>query len=911
MDVRSVLGPILLLVAVAAYPGSTLLREAEAAPARCDSRPTTDAAGTTQGTACADVIVAGPEVERVFGAGGDDRIYAVAGVDVRGGRGDDRIYASPEGVTVAGGPGADVINARLPRSIRRSIAARAVTQSYPDVVQADGPVSYWRFGESSGTVAVDQQGAGDGAYQNAPGLGAGGLITGPDTAVHFNGSDEFVQVSDHAPLDFNGAFTLEAWVRLDSNATSARHFLGKLSHGTGGYWLGTSDNAQQRPVIGVHLPGAYPVFVGNTGLAAGSTYHVVGVWYGTTGALFVNGQRDSGTQFSSGAPAANGAPLTIARRGDEGAVDGIVDEVAVYGAALSDERIAAHYAAGTGAAAPTSCPTGCYLSASDDRFDGGPGPDIVYGGRSNDILNGGGGDDLLYGGLGDDALSGDDGNDLLSGGHGADGIDGKAGNDYVRGDGTADTLLDSGGGTDTISFATGVTPGFPDNAAYPSFASYTNFPPYGGERGVYIDLSRNVADNGVAIHGGGVDTLAGGDFETVIGTPFSDFIVGSDGNNTIYGGGGGDVILGAGGADSLYGGADGDHLDGGSGANRLFGNAGSDYCRTPATRNSCERSSTGVILRNPARISVGFLAQGAPGRSHLYLAGSNLADSVSASYAPGNPARVTFSRLAGSAGSFDTSSSAAGGCGSISSSRVVCTLPGGLDAIVLAGGAGGDRLQTSGLQPGSSPMLLGAEGGDHLSGGESTEDVLVDGPDSTGVWSDRLDGLGADDLLTNNGGADDLFGGAGNDLFLSTTICGGDELNGGGDRDNASWARYDAPIEARIAEGLAGRPGTGSGPVCGADPFDTLLEIEALEGTRFGDTLFGGPGPDQLLGRAGADTFHGAGGADLLLTHSADADRSIVCGDDLDIAVIDHPQYGDLPDPDCESTPTENPKYAG
>ena len=50
--------------------------------------------------------------------------------------------------------------------------------------------------------------------------------------------------------------------------------------------------------------------------------------------------------------------------------------------------------------------------------------------------------------------------------------------------------------------------------------------------------------------------------------------------------------------------------------------------------------------------------------------------------------------------------------------------------------------------------------------------------------------LGGDDALLHNGGADELLGGDGNDLFLSVSICDGDRIDGGGGRDNSSWARF-------------------------------------------------------------------------------------------------------------------------
>src|SRR5262249_19967763 len=91
------------------------------------------------------------------------------------------------------------------------------------------------------------------------------------------------------------------------------------------------------------------------------------------------------------------------------------------------------------------------------------GNDVLYGQRGNDTLEGGPGNDRLYGGVGDDRLRGGAGDDLLSGGFGADNLDGEEGTDFVRGDATIDRLGDSGAsGTDTLSFATGVSPGFPN-----------------------------------------------------------------------------------------------------------------------------------------------------------------------------------------------------------------------------------------------------------------------------------------------------------------------------------------------------------------------------------------------------------------------------------------------------------------
>ena len=132
---------------------------------------------------------------------------------------------------------------------------------------------------------------------------------------------------------------------------------------------------------------------------------------------------------------------------------------AVDGGGGNDTIVSAPIAAG----AP--CTGECrHLGVGSQTFNGGPGNDVIFGDRGNDTLNGGEGKDRLFGGIGDDELHGGPGNDLLSGGFGADSLDGENGNDFVRGDATLDHIDDSGGdGSDTLSYATGITPGFPDH----------------------------------------------------------------------------------------------------------------------------------------------------------------------------------------------------------------------------------------------------------------------------------------------------------------------------------------------------------------------------------------------------------------------------------------------------------------
>lgn len=530
--------------------------------------------------------------------------------------------------------------------------------------------------------------------------------------------------------------------------------------------------------------------------------------------------------------------------------------------------------------ASSPCPESCrFLGVGSQTFEGGPGNDVVFGERGNDTLLGGAGDDQLFGGIGDDLLLGGPGNDRLVGGFGADSINGEEGDDYVRGDSTIDRIFDTGGGTDTLSYSTGITPGFGDAVSIPGF------PPKGGERGLDLELGTpgQNADDGVAPLGGGVDEVEVGAFETIIGTPFSDYIEGTAAGESIYGGGGADALVGGGGGDQLEGGADGD-------------------CETEGAASECEPE---VEPRDPTKVSVGFMAplEKTP-YAELYLVGSSGDDNVTASY---SPERVAFELAPGT--EFDRSASDEGGCEIPTAHEAVCSLvtpverP--LDSLLIAGMAGDDTIAASNFPATVSVVAIGGEGDDAITGGEESEDILVDGP---GSGADVLNALGRDDALTHNGGADQLLGGNGNDLFLSNSVCDGERIVGGEGRDNASWARFEEGVEVNLEAGTVGRPGGGPAPECGGELLDSISEVEDLEGSNSPDVFYGDSGPNQLLGHKGADSYFAGAGEDSILANSGDADSVIDCGADIDSATIDHPQYGDPAPIECESVYEADPE---
>jgi len=137
--------------------------------------------------------------------------------------------------------------------------------------------------------------------------------------------------------------------------------------------------------------------------------------------------------------------------------------------------------------------------------------------------------------------------------------------------------------------------------------------------------------------------------------------------------------------------------------------------------------------------------------------------------------------------------------------------------------------------------------------------------------ADYIEGLAGDDVLLGGGGDDLIRGGLGND-----------RIDGGLGNDTASYNEIGrgVSVQLRLA-GVAQNTG-GAG-------FDTLVSIENLTGSRFGDTLIGDDGAnllrgcdgdDVLDGGRGADELRGGAGDDLLLGEAGDDKLSGGEGDD-------------------------------
>jgi hypothetical protein len=221
--------------------------------------------------------------------------------------------------------------------------AQAAIGSYYLSVWNDGPTSYWRLGETTGSVAGDSKAANPGSYVNGPALGQPSLLAGEtqNRAVGLDGTDDSVRVPASPSLNLTSAITLEAWIK--PAAVPPVGFASVLSKAEA-YSLQFNSGRMEFTVI---QNGARRRLQAPSGaVTAGQQYHVVGTFDGTTQRLYVNGTQVASAP-RTGTASVFGSDLYIGSWDGRGEMlPGVVDEAAVYARTLTAAQVKSHYDAG-------------------------------------------------------------------------------------------------------------------------------------------------------------------------------------------------------------------------------------------------------------------------------------------------------------------------------------------------------------------------------------------------------------------------------------------------------------------------------------------------------------------------------------------------------------------------------------
>lgn len=175
-------------------------------------------------------------------------------------------------------------------------------------------------------------------------------FTDTNAAVPLDGTKGWVNLNNPSALNLAGQVTMEAWLKPGAVQGAIANI---VAHGTNGvgaevylridalgnYAVGSSDGTTGQGAV-------FPVPAGDLGSA--SWIHLVGTYDGTAWHLYRNGLPVATTSAATGAVAVNDANWAIGSTGSgwENYFTGTVDEVAIYGKALSADQVLAHYNAG-------------------------------------------------------------------------------------------------------------------------------------------------------------------------------------------------------------------------------------------------------------------------------------------------------------------------------------------------------------------------------------------------------------------------------------------------------------------------------------------------------------------------------------------------------------------------------------
>lgn len=211
--------------------------------------------------------------------------------------------------------------------------SQAATSIYRNAVLADSPIAYWEFDETSGTNAADSSvNSFNGTYETGHTLATSSAAANLGTAVDFSGG--YVSLGSH-DLGSLAAYTVEAWINLDSVAGFSS-LIATSATGAGSMAFNISDGK-------IDFSNGWGVQSGANTIAVDTWYHVAVTKAGTSATIYINGSEVANGSVGAGPDSFSN--FNIGAWGTSRKVDGTMDEVAIYNTALSDTRIAAHYAA--------------------------------------------------------------------------------------------------------------------------------------------------------------------------------------------------------------------------------------------------------------------------------------------------------------------------------------------------------------------------------------------------------------------------------------------------------------------------------------------------------------------------------------------------------------------------------------
>ncbi|WP_406370579.1 DNRLRE domain-containing protein [Streptomyces sp. NBC_01550] len=265
-------------------------------------------------------------------------------------------------------------------SATASVTVPTSAQKYPAKVLDDGANLYWRYNESA-TPFVGDTSPGDqsGIHVNGPSLRqTPAAVTGPSTAIGFNGSDQIVYSDKRTTVP--SQYSIETWFK--TSTTSGGKLVGfgdNTTRASGNYDKHVYMRNDGRLVFGVWTGSARTITTPDS-YNNGAWHHVVATQGSSGMALYVDGTQigtlaESSSQAYSGYWHVGGDNLNgWPNQPSSNYFAGQIDETAIYPSVLSAAQVQSHYTLATAPADSVQT-----VRATDDTYANAGAPSTNYG----------------------------------------------------------------------------------------------------------------------------------------------------------------------------------------------------------------------------------------------------------------------------------------------------------------------------------------------------------------------------------------------------------------------------------------------------------------------------------------------------------------------------------------------------
>jgi len=198
----------------------------------------------------------------------------------------------------------------------------------------------WHLSETSGGIGAIK----DSTSNNNVGTDYGNPTfnaTGPmNSAISFDGVDDFISISNSASLQFTNSLTIEAWITLNSfgSGSDVDIILRKGEGNPNDYQLAIHDQKLELMIEENDVEG----LDSSTSLSATTGYYVAGTWNGSTRKVYLDGSED-GSDPKTGSIIPDTRAIYIGGRSGTDLSTGVIDEVRASNQTRSAAWIKASY----------------------------------------------------------------------------------------------------------------------------------------------------------------------------------------------------------------------------------------------------------------------------------------------------------------------------------------------------------------------------------------------------------------------------------------------------------------------------------------------------------------------------------------------------------------------------------------